>query len=162
MCFVSMKNRVAKFVRTSAPVPVVQHRRGPGKRRRGASAVELALVAPFVFMLLFGSFEFARVMTVKQALTNAARVSCRKASLANTNDVEMARELAYNGLQGLIPNPESNTSLTITISPADLNDIPSGTEVTATVEVLCQDITWLPPVFLSGAKIQANATARRE
>ena len=86
MCFVSMKNRVAKFVRTSAPVPVVQHRRGPGKRRRGASAVELALVAPFVFMLLFGSFEFARVMTVKQALTNAARPPFRISTATNGRD----------------------------------------------------------------------------
>lgn len=160
MCFVSINNRVAKFVRTS--VPVVQHRRGPGKRRRGASAVELALVAPFVFLLLFGSFEFARVMAVKQALTNAARVSCRKASLATTNDVEMARDLAYDSLHSLIPNPESNTNLTVSISPTDLNGIPSGTEVTASVEVLCQDITWLPPVFLSGATIQATATAHRE
>lgn len=153
---------MTQFVRKTPRIRVFQKHRGPGKRRKGASAVELALVAPFVFLLLFGSFEFARVMAVKQALTNAARVSARKASLATTNDVEAAREMAYDSLCGLISDPESNSNLTISITPATLNGLASGTEVTASVEILCQDVTWLPPVFLSGANIQATATARRE
>ena len=79
-----------------------------------------------------------------------------------TADPELARQLAYDSMCGLVPNPGSNSSLIVTISPATLQGLASGTTVTTTVEVPVEEITWLPPVFLSGAKIQATASGRRE
>jgi Flp pilus assembly protein TadG len=41
--------------------------------RRGSTTVEFALVVPLLFILIFGTFEFTRIMMVKQGMTNAAR-----------------------------------------------------------------------------------------
>src|SRR3954471_22013376 len=56
-------------------------RRAIGARRRGrdrgASAVEIALVSPLLFTLLFGAIDyglyFADALTVQQSVTDAAR-----------------------------------------------------------------------------------------
>lgn len=157
-----MANRIKPNV-IASPRQGIHHcmrRRLP--TRKGASAIELALVAPFVFLLLLGSFEFARVMAVNQALTNAARASCRKASLATTNDPEVARQLAYDSLCGLVPVQEANSSLVVTVTPATLQGLPSGTPITATVEIQAENITWLPPMFVAGSTMKATVSGRRE
>ncbi len=43
------------------------------KERRGASAVEFAIVAPFLFMVLIGMIEFGRAMMVQHIVTMSAR-----------------------------------------------------------------------------------------
>jgi Flp pilus assembly protein TadG len=53
--------------------------------RSGASAVEFAMVAPVVFMLLFATFEFARYIYVANIIDHAAREGARQASV-HTND----------------------------------------------------------------------------
>ena len=59
-----------------------------GRRRRkqnrlGATAVEFAVVAPVFFALVLGLVEFGRMTMVKQALSDAACIGCRTASLAH-------------------------------------------------------------------------------
>ncbi len=41
--------------------------------RRGASAVEFALVAPTFFLLVLGIIAFGRMLMVQEVLVNAAR-----------------------------------------------------------------------------------------
>src|SRR4051794_34439486 len=47
--------------------------------RRGAAAVEMAMVAPLLFTLLLGSIEFGRAMMAGNVLTSAAREGARVA-----------------------------------------------------------------------------------
>jgi Flp pilus assembly protein TadG len=53
-------------------------------RRRGASAVELALVAPIFLMLLGGIIEFGQVYHAKHVISTAARRGVRMGSLAGS------------------------------------------------------------------------------
>ena len=55
--------------------------------RRGVAVVEFAIIAPIVFLVIFGLMEMGRLVMVKQAVTNAAREGCREASLATTTTV---------------------------------------------------------------------------
>ena len=48
---------------------------------RGAAAVEFALIAPLLFMLIFGIFEFGRVWSQKNVYVGAAREGARYASV---------------------------------------------------------------------------------
>lgn len=52
---------------------------------RGASMVEFALVAPLLFLLLFGIIEFGVIMYDQVALRNASREGARQAALYYVN-----------------------------------------------------------------------------
>lgn len=54
-------------------------RRNPS-RRIGSATVELAVVAPFIMVLLVGTLQVGRMVQVSQILSNAAREGARKAS----------------------------------------------------------------------------------
>jgi Flp pilus assembly protein TadG len=56
------------------------------RRRLGASAVETALVLPFVILFLFGILEYGRYIMTLQVMTNAAREGARFA-LGHTQPV---------------------------------------------------------------------------
>ncbi len=47
------------------------------RQRRGAAAVEFAIVAPVFFLLVFGMIEYGRMVMVEQVLTNASREGAR-------------------------------------------------------------------------------------
>ena len=45
--------------------------------RKGTAAVEFALVAPLLCVMILGMLEIGRALQVQQALTNAVREGCR-------------------------------------------------------------------------------------
>ena len=49
-------------------------------KRKGVVAVELALCAPFVFLMVVGLLELSRMAQVQQILSNAAREGARLAA----------------------------------------------------------------------------------
>jgi Flp pilus assembly protein TadG len=54
-------------------------------RRRGAAAVETAFVMLPMLMLVFGIFEYSRLLMDQNLLNNAAREGCRYALVNNTS-----------------------------------------------------------------------------
>ena len=56
-----------------------------GGRRRGAVAVETALVMIRMMMFVFGIFEYGRLLMDWNLLNNAAREGCRYALVNNTS-----------------------------------------------------------------------------
>lgn len=55
-------------------------------RDKGASLVEFAVVAPLLFLLLFGVIEFGRAIATHTAVTTAAREAARFATTVGTGD----------------------------------------------------------------------------
>ena len=62
---------------------VIRGQRRP--QRNGAAAVETALVMIPMLMLLFGVFEYGRLLMVWNLINNAAREGCRYALANNTS-----------------------------------------------------------------------------
>jgi len=60
-------------------------RRLRGGRRRGAVLVETSMIIGLVAMLLFGVFEYGRLLMDWNLLNNAAREGCRYALANNTS-----------------------------------------------------------------------------
>lgn len=86
-------------------------------RRKGAAAVEMAVVSPLLFALLFGIIEFGWLFTVQHTMVNAAREGCRTGVLSGSTvaDVE-TRVTDYLTPMGL----ESSVSIAVTsATPGD-------------------------------------------
>ena len=120
------------------------------------------MVAPFVFLLIFGSVEFARMMMVRQALTNAAREGCRHACLVTSQDNISCCDVVRKKLRLVIHNSAETEALRIETTPSFSKFLESGTEITTTVEIDCADVSWLPPFFTAGAKMRATSCMTRE
>jgi Flp pilus assembly protein TadG len=56
-------------------------------KRRGAHSLEFAVIAPIIFMLIFGIFEYCRLLAVKHLAENAVREASRVGA-ARTNDFD--------------------------------------------------------------------------
>jgi Flp pilus assembly protein TadG len=90
--------------------------RQPNKRRRqGAAMVETAFVLLPVLMLIFGVFQFGRLLMDWNVLNNAAREGCRYAIVNNTSPTLTADVTALvNARMG--GETKSFSTFTITIS----------------------------------------------
>jgi Flp pilus assembly protein TadG len=72
------------------------------QRRRGATAVEAALVLPIVIVFLFGILEYGRYVMTLQVLTNAAREGAHYA-LTHTQPVTISG-VTYNNTTSDVTN----------------------------------------------------------
>lgn len=124
--------------------------------RRGASAVEFAIVAPLFFLLVIGLIEFGRALMVQQVLTNASRVGARKAIALNVTTtqvidatVEYAEGVSVDGVN-VVVNP----------SPAAAK---TGEPITVTVSVPYENVSWIPaPWFMNDTTLSASSVMRKE
>jgi Flp pilus assembly protein TadG len=142
-----------------------KRRTATARARLGASVVEFAVVAPVLFVLLFGIIEFGRLMMVQQAMTNAARDSGRKASLATTLNATDVDTTARTLMRGVMVNASDAAKVRINITPADLASVSSGTPVTVAIAINFSDVGWLPATLLNlsgGRALGARSTFYRE
>lgn len=120
------------------------------------------MVAPVVFLFIFGMVEFGRMLMVHQGITYAAREGSRMASLATTRNQSRVEDHVRTYLESVIPNASSSSVVRLTLPtvPAD-----TGTELTVRVEVDADDVSWLPGTFINAfgdAVLRAESTDRRE
>jgi len=135
-------------------------------RRRGVVVVEMAFIAPLFFLLVFGLVEFARMVMVHDALTDAARNGCRKAVLASTSSQTDAEAKVRSSLIATLACAADVNKCRITFSPSnlpsDLSDVEPGTTITTSVEVNYADVSWIPPRFLGSVVLRGTASMKRE
>src|SRR5687767_1445455 len=77
-------------------------------QRRGAAAVEFALVLPLLLVLTVAAVDFARVYHYSQIVTDCARTGAMFASnpdVADPSPYETAEEAALAGAASLKPAP---------------------------------------------------------
>lgn len=67
--------------------------RTPCRRRRGAAAVEMAVVMPVLFTMVFGIIEFGWMLAVQNAMVHAAREGARVGSLVGYDASDMAAKV---------------------------------------------------------------------
>lgn len=115
---------------------VVAHTRE--KKRRGATAVETALVLIPMTMLIFGVFEYGRLLMDWNLLDNAAREGCRYALANNTNSSAAAnvQTIVTNYMSG---RDAAFSNFTVTVSGTHsgaataVNSLAPGDLITVTV-----------------------------
>ena len=101
-----------------------------GHRRRGAVAVEAALVLPMVLVLLFGIWEVGRFVLVGQMLNTAAREGARLAAGGYSNSVPVTCAMVQQAVQDYLT----------------ASGFPSAAVTGAQVTVVCKAATaWTDP-----------------
>ena len=124
--------------------------------RRGAAAVEFAIIAPIFILLMLGMIEVGRGVMVQQVLTNASRVGARRAIVLSTT-MQQAKDAAedYADAAGV-------STVTAAVSPDPASADP-GDEITVTVTVDFANVTWIPsPWFMGGKVLTATSVMRKE
>jgi Flp pilus assembly protein TadG len=142
--------------RPASTITVQTAGRSVRKRRRGAAAVEFAIVLPVFVILVFGMIEYGRMVMVQQVITNASREGARRAVLdgATTSSVQSA-------VTTYLTNAAVNGG-SAAVSP-DPTAAASGDPVTVTVTIPFSAVSWLPsPMYLGGKTLSASTTMRRE
>jgi Flp pilus assembly protein TadG len=129
----------------------------PANDRRGASAVEFAIVAPVFFLVVLGIIEFGRMVMVQQVITNAAREGARIAVLDSATTARVTTRvndyLSAARLRGA----------TVTVTPNPPTLAAFDQPVTVRVDVPFSAVSALSRPFMSAAtRLNATAVMRRE
>ena len=126
--------------------------------RRGTAAIEFALVAGPLFLLIFGSVEVGRAVMAVNNLEEASRTGCRMAILRNATKA---------GVEARVDEMLKVSNIRkykVSIDPV----LPAATAeewepVTVTITAKFDDVSWLPlPRWFSGRTLTGSCTLPRE
>ncbi|MCA9059870.1 MAG: pilus assembly protein [Planctomycetaceae bacterium] len=131
--------------------------------RRGATAVEAALVLPIFFMVVIAIIDFGRGMSASQLITSAAQQGARRGMLdggTNTEVTNAVRDMLRTNL-GI-----QNSDITITIQVNGVNgNVASAVEndrITVRAEVPFDRVSYGTGFFLKGKKLRGESSMRHE
>ncbi len=139
----------------------------PSKRksrcdRNGTAAVELSLVAPVFFLMVFGMFELTRMLMLQQAITNATREGCRTAKLANTLSSSQVEASVRRHLKSATTHATDAAIVRVSV-PSGLNTATTGAELAVSVDLDYSDMSWMPFAYLGlTPTIRAEEVVQRE
>lgn len=118
------------------------------RRRRGAVAVESAIVLPLVLVVIFGIIEYGRYIAMLQVFEQAARGGCRYAVVRvvdqDTTDAQVKAEVErlMCGLQSQLSDYNRNTSIQVFQYDRDHpNDRSASWKDAAFGKLICLEIT---------------------
>ena len=127
------------------------------RHRRGAAAVEFAVIAPLMILFTFGMIEMGRMMMVKNAATQATREGARAAILPGATDSDVIAEVNRELRLMSIP------SATVETEPSLVATAPPGSDITVRVRIDPDTVSWMPGFFTFAIpEIVAESVMRRE
>lgn len=138
--------------------------------RRGAAAVEFALVAPLLFMTVAGIIEIGRLVMVAQLATNGSREAARYAVQASaTPDAVRTYARTYlaatgipeDAVTGIVIEQQSGGEWVPVVS---LSAVATGTPIRVTLSINYDRVSWLPARFFVGnnTTVQGVSVMRKE
>lgn len=116
------------------------------------------MIAPVLFLLIFGMIEYGRLIMVQQIITNASREGAREAVLDGATSTTVTDQVGEY-LLGTSIDP-NDVSVAFNIAPQSAT---AGDAVTVTLTIDFSDVSWLPGQwFLNNTTMRAQTTMRRE
>jgi len=110
-------------------------KRWSAREERGAAAVEFALVAPLLLLLVFGIISYGYMLSFRQAVSQAAAEGARAAAVAQLN--QDREQLATDAVNAAISSYQGITcadaAMTCTITVAECPD--DGSPAYATIDL---------------------------
>lgn len=132
-------------------------------RRRGAVALETALMMPFFLLLLVGIMEFGRAVMILQITTNAAREATRLCVIRGTTDEQVTKVVAdYLSSAKISPTGQVIEIRNNSGTAVSLATIPSHAEATVFVSVPFQENSLGMTQWFVGDTISSEVSMRRE
>ncbi len=133
--------------------------------RRGAAAVEFALVAPvFLFAIIMPMIEFGRAIMVANILDAAAEVGCRTGTLPGSDNsaitTAVTNNLAAQGISNANP-----VAVKVNGALANASTAQQGDSISVTVSIPYSNVSWLPAslnVYVGTKTLSATEVMRHE
>ena len=129
------------------------------KNRRGAAAVEMAIVLPLLLLLTLGGIKYGYLFLKAQQITNAARHGARMAILPGKTTDEV---------KAIIINMLGNANITVTaddidFNPGDISSVGSGETITVRIIVPSAEVDiMIVPLFPNVENLGATVTMAKE
>ncbi len=134
----------------------------PGKqaRRRGAAAVEFAVVGMIFFVFVLATIELGRGLMVNYLLINAARQACRAGvpSGRSTANIQSAADTALQR-SGLA---QATVTVLVNGASADASTAQSGDRITVSVTTPLSQVSWVPGTRYLPTTLGGSYSLRRE
>jgi Flp pilus assembly protein TadG len=142
--------------------------------RQGAAAVECAIVAPLLTLLVLGAIDIGQYANVYQKVSDASREGARAAAHIETLTTSQVTTTVMSYLQQVFPhvppaklasaaNVAVKNAAGNPISSGDLTSIPSGSQVCVTVTLQFDPLRWIRHLqVLSGKDVTVTTMMRRE
>ena len=142
-------------------------------QRKGTAAVEFAVIAPMLILMVMGAIDVGQSVNVAQVVNDASREGARQASRIDSmqaQEVEWAVQDYMADAFPSIPTTVLNAALTVNVVNAgsgipggDMATIDSGSPVTVQVILQYDAVRWMVgiPVF-NGVSIETSTVMRRE
>jgi Flp pilus assembly protein TadG len=133
------------------------------RQRRGNAVCEFAILAPFLVMLLLGTWEVGRLVQVRQILANAAREGARQAATGRNTDSDVQTVVCQYLKDAGLPDYTSQASSVVTVtdvtSGGDVSDASQGDQIRVTVSIPFNDVRWVALYLVTNANTRLNAEA---
>jgi Flp pilus assembly protein TadG len=141
-----------------ARAPIKNSGRRMASRRRGAAAVEFAVMAPLLALFIVGLCEVSRALAVKSVLTDAARHACRTAIRPATNNAAIIADVN----KVLSDNHISTTAATVTIlvngQAVDAGTAKANDEISVKVSIPFGQTSWTASFFFIASQTVESET----
>ncbi len=125
-------------------------------RKRGAAAIEFAIVLPIMLLMLFGIVEFGRIFTIRLSAQEAAREACRIAVLQSTQDPQDAEGPVVARITAIMNS--AGVPFSYVITP----DTPANPQVTIRVTVPYNEVSLTGMLDLAIDDIVGECAMRKE
>ncbi len=123
----------------------------PGRDRKGAAAVEFAIVLPLFLLLVVGALDVGRAVMVQHKLAEAARAGCRLYTLKN--------EVTEDDVRAIVDKVMADANIggyAVELDPYPPTAIEHLSPVTVSVSVPYNQASWCSSWFLSGKTLVAT------
>jgi Flp pilus assembly protein TadG len=139
------------------------------KHRRGAAAVEMAIVLPLFMMIVMGIIEFGRAMMVGQLVTNAARHGSRL-SIVDGSTNATVETAVKDFVASSVGVAATDVSVDITVEAGSGNPDPNDVLADAKTKDVCKvavrvpynRVAYIAGSFLSDAELKGECVMRHE
>ena len=147
--------RMSRWTRSAAPTA-----------RRGAAAVEMAVVAPVMLAFLLGIWEYGRLIQVQSMLTNAAREGGRQAATGKFTSAEIEQivldYITQAGYKTTDPQNKINVSVTAVdlTTGADVKDCQRMDDIQVDIVYPFKNARWVALNYFANKNATLRATSR--
>ena len=144
-----------------ATTPLYPAPRGRKTSQAGSLVVEMALVLPILFGLLFAIIEIANILRIQMTLNNAVTTIAHDTAMRETTQASAEQFMNTNDLVPMVKQSDQADPPTLTLSPATTTSCkatpctPFEVRLTYTYEALIEP---MKPFF---DNIQLSASARK-
>jgi Flp pilus assembly protein TadG len=145
----------------------------PSVSRRGAAAVECAIIAPLLTLLLLGAIDVGQFANVYQKVSDASRHGARVAAKYGTTTTAQVEAAVMDYLEQACPNVAPATldsATTVTVRKADgssmsgsLTTVTTGTQIRVQVTMQFEPVRLISGFEgLDGSQITTTTMMRRQ